>query len=94
MGFLAGGISARTRFGEDDFRAAVPRFAPGALSDNFALVRLVQSWARRKEVTPARLALAWLTARKPWIAPIPARRTWHTSRRTSGPRQSPSVLRS
>jgi aryl-alcohol dehydrogenase-like predicted oxidoreductase len=36
-----------------------------------SLVRLVQTWARRKEVTPAQLALAWLSARKPWIVPIP-----------------------
>ena len=36
MGFLAGRLSARTRFGEDDFRAAVPRFAPAALPANMA----------------------------------------------------------
>jgi aryl-alcohol dehydrogenase-like predicted oxidoreductase len=71
MGFLAGAISARTRFGEGNFRATVPRFSPDALPANIALVRLVQMWARRKEATPAQLALAWLTARKPWIAPIP-----------------------
>ena len=33
--------------------------------------QLVQAWARRKNVTPAQLSLAWLTARKPWIVPIP-----------------------
>jgi len=71
MGFLAGRLSARTRFGEDDFRAAVPRFAPAALPANMALVRLVQTWGRRKGVTPAQIALAWLAARKPWIVPIP-----------------------
>jgi aryl-alcohol dehydrogenase-like predicted oxidoreductase len=71
MGFLAGRVSARTRFGEDDFRASVPRFAPDALPANMALIRLVQAWARRKDATPAQLALAWLTARKPWIVPIP-----------------------
>jgi aryl-alcohol dehydrogenase-like predicted oxidoreductase len=71
MGFLAGTVSARTRFGEDDFRANVPRFAPDVLPANMPLVRLVQTWARRKDVTPAQLALAWLTARKPWIVPIP-----------------------
>ena len=71
MGFLAGTISARTRFGEGDFRATVPRFAPDALPANMPLVRLVQAWARRKNATPAQLALAWLTARKPWIVPIP-----------------------
>ena len=71
MGFLAGNVSARTCFGEDDFRANVPRFAPQALPDNMPLVRLVQAWARRKDATPAQVALAWLTARKPWIVPIP-----------------------
>jgi aryl-alcohol dehydrogenase-like predicted oxidoreductase len=71
MGFLAGTVSARTRFDEGDFRAAVPRFAPDALPANMPLVRLVQTWARRKNVTPAQVALAWLTTRKPWIAPIP-----------------------
>lgn len=71
MGFLAGTVSARTRFGEDDFRAAVPRFAPDALPANMALVRLIQAWARRKDASPAQVALAWLTSRKPWIVPIP-----------------------
>jgi aryl-alcohol dehydrogenase-like predicted oxidoreductase len=71
MGFLAGTVSARTRFGEDDFRNSVPRFAPDALPANMPLVRLVQTWARRKDATPAQLALAWLTAQKPWIVPIP-----------------------
>jgi aryl-alcohol dehydrogenase-like predicted oxidoreductase len=71
MGFLAGTVSARTRFAEDDFRASVPRFAPDALPANMSLVRLVQTWARRKDVTPAQVALAWLTTRKPWIVPIP-----------------------
>jgi aryl-alcohol dehydrogenase-like predicted oxidoreductase len=71
MGFLAGRVGARTRFAEDDFRATVPRFAPDALPVNMQLVRLVQAWARRKDVTPAQLSLAWLTARKPWIVPIP-----------------------
>jgi aryl-alcohol dehydrogenase-like predicted oxidoreductase len=71
MGFLAGSVSARTRFDEGDFRAAVPRFAPEALPANMALVRLVQAWARRKNASPAQLALAWLGARKPWIVPIP-----------------------
>lgn len=71
MGFLAGMVAARTVFGEGDFRAAVPRFAPEALAKNIALARLVQAWALRKNVTPGQLALAWLTTVKPWIVPIP-----------------------
>jgi len=71
MGFLAGTISAGTRFGEQDFRASVPRFAPENLPANLPLVDVVRSWARRKNATPAQLSLAWLAARKPWIVPIP-----------------------
>lgn len=71
MGFLTGAVSATSRFDERDFRATVPRFAPDALPHNMPLVELVRAWARRKNVAPAQLALAWLTARKPWIVPIP-----------------------
>lgn len=34
-------------------------------------VDLVKTWAARKNVTPAQLSLAWLTAQRPWIVPIP-----------------------
>ena len=71
MGFLTGTVTATTRFDEPDFRATVPRFAPDALPSNMPLVELVRTWARRKNATPAQLALAWLSARKPWIVPIP-----------------------
>ena len=36
-----------------------------------ALVDIVKRWAERKQATPARIALAWLMAQKPWIVPIP-----------------------
>ena len=71
MGFLAGTINAASRFERPDFRASVPRFAPDALPANMVLADLVKAWAARKNVTPAQLSLAWLTAQKPWIAPIP-----------------------
>jgi aryl-alcohol dehydrogenase-like predicted oxidoreductase len=35
------------------------------------LVHAVQAAAKRKGVTPAQIALAWLLAQKPWIVPIP-----------------------
>lgn len=71
MGFLAGRIDATSRFEKQDFRASVPRFASDALPANMALVELVRTWAARKNATPAQLSLAWLTAQKPWIVPIP-----------------------
>jgi len=71
VGFLTGAIDARTRFADGDIRKVETRFSPENLPANLALVALVKQWAARKETTPARIALAWLMARKPWIVPIP-----------------------
>jgi aryl-alcohol dehydrogenase-like predicted oxidoreductase len=38
---------------------------------NLALVDLLREWARRKEATPAQIALVWSLAQKPWNVPIP-----------------------
>jgi len=38
---------------------------------NQALVALLGRIATEKNATPARIALAWLLAQKPWIVPIP-----------------------
>jgi aryl-alcohol dehydrogenase-like predicted oxidoreductase len=70
-GFLTGAITAATTFDKNDFRNIVPRFSPEARSANQALVDLIGRIAADKKVTPARIALAWLLARKPWIVPIP-----------------------
>ncbi|HEX7315627.1 MAG TPA: aldo/keto reductase [Pyrinomonadaceae bacterium] len=69
--FLAGWIDASTRFAPGDIRGVESRFSPENLPHNLALLELVKSWAKRKEATPAQIALAWLMARKPWIVPIP-----------------------
>jgi aryl-alcohol dehydrogenase-like predicted oxidoreductase len=74
-GVLTGTISASTTFGSNDVRSTIPRFAPDLLKANLALVDLVGGIARRKQATPAQIALAWLLAQKPWIVPIPGTRT-------------------
>jgi aryl-alcohol dehydrogenase-like predicted oxidoreductase len=71
VGFLTGAIDKNTRFADGDIRRIEGRFAPDNLPGNLALVELVQDWARRKQATPAQIALAWLMAQKPWIVPIP-----------------------
>jgi len=76
-GFLTGKIDEHTTFDSTDFRNAVPRFAPGALQANMALVELVRSVAARKGATPAQIALAWLLAQHPWIVPIPGTTKLH-----------------
>lgn len=76
-GFLTGAINADTTFEAKDFRNVVPRFAPEARKANQALVDLLGQIAARKEVTPAKVALAWLLAQKPWIVPIPGTTKLH-----------------
>ena len=70
-GFLTGKISEDTKFDGTDFRSKLPRFTPEALKANQAMVDLLGTMAARKKATPAQVALAWLLAQKPWIAPIP-----------------------
>jgi aryl-alcohol dehydrogenase-like predicted oxidoreductase len=70
-GFLTGKIDEHTTFDSSDFRNIVPRFTPEARKANQTLVDLLTTIAKRKQATPAQIALAWLLARKPWIVPIP-----------------------
>jgi len=70
-GFLTGKIDENTTFDSTDFRNIVPRFTPEARKANQAVVDLIGKVAERKQATPAQIALAWVLAQKPWIAPIP-----------------------
>jgi len=73
-GFLTGKIDENMTFDKTDIRSTVPRFTPEARKANQALVDLLAGIAGRKQATPARIALAWLLAQKPWIVPIPGTR--------------------
>jgi len=70
-GFLTGKMDEKTTFDSTDFRSTLPRFTPEALKANQAMVDLLGRIATQKKATPAQVALAWLLAQKPWIAPIP-----------------------
>ncbi len=70
-GFLTGAMNKDTKLGENDFRRGLPRFTPGAMQANQALVDLLKKISEPKKATPAQIALAWLLAQKPWIVPIP-----------------------
>lgn len=76
-GFLTGAINETTQFEKDDFRNIVPRFSEENRKTNQALVDLLRSIATEKEATPAQVALSWLLAQKPWIAPIPGTTKLH-----------------
>jgi pyridoxine 4-dehydrogenase len=70
-GFLTGAINAQTPFAANDFRNGVPRFSPENRQADAALVQALGRIAADKGATRAQIALAWLLAQKPWIAPIP-----------------------
>jgi aryl-alcohol dehydrogenase-like predicted oxidoreductase len=76
-GFLTGTIDSNTVFDSSDFRNIVPRFTPEARRANQALIDLLGQIAKKKGVTPAQIALAWLLAQKPWIVPIPGTTKLH-----------------
>jgi aryl-alcohol dehydrogenase-like predicted oxidoreductase len=76
-GFLTGKIDENAKFDSTDFRSTLPRFTPEALKANQALIDLLASIGARKKATPAQIALAWLLAQKPWIAPIPGTTKLH-----------------
>ena len=76
-GFLTGKMDENTEFGSGDFRSTLPRFTPEARKGNQVFVDLLATIAKRKNATPAQIALAWLLAQKPWIVPIPGTTKLH-----------------
>ena len=73
-GFLTGTVSTDTAFGPGDVRNSIPRFTEENRAANQALVDLVTQVAGAHEATPAQVALSWLLAQRPSIAPIPGTR--------------------
>lgn len=76
-GFLTGKMDQNTTFDSKDFRSTVPRLSPENIKANMVFVDLVTDFAKRKNATPAQIALAWLIAQKPWIVPIPGTTKLH-----------------
>ena len=70
-GFLTGKMDQNTTFDSKDFRSTVPRLSPENLKANMVFVDFVTDIAKRKNVTPTQIALAWILAQKAWFVPIP-----------------------
>jgi aryl-alcohol dehydrogenase-like predicted oxidoreductase len=70
-GFLTGRFRTFEDLPEDDYRRNSPRFQGENFQKNLDLVERVEEIARRKQCTPAQLALAWLLAQGKHIVPIP-----------------------
>ena len=83
-GILTGRFNSTSRFAPDDFRSSIPRFAPQNIQTNITIAAFVKKLAESKNTSPARVALAWLLAQKPWIVPIPGTKTVERLRENIG----------
>lgn len=70
-GFLTGTIKTDTAFAKNDFRSVVPRFSKENMEANQKFINFIKNLAEQKNITSAQLALAWVSAQKPFIVPIP-----------------------
>jgi aryl-alcohol dehydrogenase-like predicted oxidoreductase len=86
-GFLTGTVDTSTEFTEGDIRTTIPRFTEENRAVNLALVEHVRRFAEAKGASPGQVALAWLLAQQPWIAPIPGTRRIERLRENAGATQ-------
>jgi aryl-alcohol dehydrogenase-like predicted oxidoreductase len=70
-GFLTGTAKRAEEYPEGDYRRGDPRFQGANFDANMGAASVVQQLARRKDATPAQVALAWLLHRGEDIVPIP-----------------------
>jgi len=70
-GFLTGARMARDNFPAGDFRRNHPWWAPRNFEANLRIVDDLTALAGSKGATLSQLSLAWLSARRPYIVPIP-----------------------
>ncbi len=70
-GFLTGQIRSMDELADSDFRKTNPRFTGENFPRNLRIADEVEVIAAEIDATPAQVALAWLLAKGPDIAPIP-----------------------
>jgi aryl-alcohol dehydrogenase-like predicted oxidoreductase len=70
-GFLTGQFKSRADLPQGDWRHNDPRWSEENFAANLGIVATVQAVADRHNVSPARIALAWLLAQGEDIVPIP-----------------------
>ena len=75
-GFLTGKLK-REDLSSTDFRSSIPKFSQESMKTNQKFIDFVNELASSKGITSAQLALAWVLAQKPYIAPIPGTTKLH-----------------
>ena len=70
-GLLTGNVRSLEDIAPHDLRRLQPRFQPGNIEHNLALLKPLEKIAAERHVTTAQIALAWLLAQGEDIVPIP-----------------------
>ncbi|KAF8557518.1 Aldo/keto reductase [Imleria badia] len=70
-GFLTGQIKRPEDIPVGDFRRQLPRFQEDSMKYNFAIVDALTEVAKKHNVTPAQLCIAWVSSLGPHVIPIP-----------------------
>lgn len=71
-GLITGYINERTKYNaQNDNRPALPRYQRDAILANWPLIELLKDFGDQRGLTVAQVALAWLSAQKPFIVSIP-----------------------
>jgi aryl-alcohol dehydrogenase-like predicted oxidoreductase len=94
-GFLAGRFKSASDLAPDDWRRESPRFQGENFAKNLAVVEQIHALAKEKGCTPSQLALAWILAQGPDLAPSPGTTSPARLRenvRSTGVRISPQDL--
>jgi aryl-alcohol dehydrogenase-like predicted oxidoreductase len=73
-GLLTGAYRDTSAFGKADFRSVLPRFSEESLPANLRLVDAIAAIGARHNASAVQVALAWVLARAPHVAPIPGTR--------------------
>ncbi|EQD45929.1 Aldo/keto reductase [mine drainage metagenome] len=73
-GMLTGRFHSPDDFSDDDWRRHHPRFQGDNFLRNMTLVKNIDAWAKRKNIDPSQVALAWVLAQGDDIVSIPGTR--------------------
>jgi aryl-alcohol dehydrogenase-like predicted oxidoreductase len=70
--YLTGYINERTTYvASNDNRPTLPRYKPDAVIANWKIIDVLVKFGNQRGLTAAQVALAWLSAQKRWVVPIP-----------------------
>ena len=74
-GILSDAYTKDSKFEDGvDFRSRMPQYTPEGFEANKALFEYLRALSAEKNATPAKISLAWMICKKPYIVPIPGSR--------------------